>query len=278
MPFADVSGVRLFYTDDGGGDPPLLLVHGWTCDSCDWSAQIDELAERHRVIAVDLRGHGRSSAGDGYELSTLAADLAALLELLETGPVVAIGHSLGGAVVTVLAVEHPAHVRAVVGVDPAIGIGPELADLAQTVSEQMSGPQANAFLVQAFAEMEGPSASALIRTWHRRRALGFPWEFLAETWGSQERSGLLYRPAADEYVARRTCPALSIYVLGERAAWEAKTLRNPESRAVAWEDCGHWLHQEQPARFNELVLEWVSGLDGAGTVEPVPAAAQARRA
>jgi pimeloyl-ACP methyl ester carboxylesterase len=227
MPFADVNGARLFYTDDGAGGPPLLLVHGWTCDSHDWSWQIDAFSETHRVIAVDLRGHGRSSVENDYSFTTQAADLAALLDMLDTGPAVVIGHSLGGAVASVLAVEHPSVVRAVVGVDPAVGIGPELADVADAVARSMSGPGANEFLVGAWVGMEGPAATAGLRTWHRRRALGMPWEFLADTWKAQVDSGVMFRPAADEYLARRDCPVLSIYCDPERAEWETPLFGHP---------------------------------------------------
>ena len=54
MAYADVNGVRLFYTDDGADGPPLLLVHGWACDSHDWSWQIDAFAEQHRRRQVVL--------------------------------------------------------------------------------------------------------------------------------------------------------------------------------------------------------------------------------
>ena len=120
MPFAELGEVSLFYTDAGAGDPPILFVHGYSCDSHDWSWQLPHFASTHRVIAVDLRGHGRSSVPeDGYDPSQYAADLAALLERQSVAPVVAIGHSLGGAIVSALAVEHAEMVRAVVVVDPA---------------------------------------------------------------------------------------------------------------------------------------------------------------
>ena len=62
MAFADIRDVRLFFTDEGDGGPPLLFVHGYTCDSHDWSWQLPHFAADRRVIAVDLRGHGRSTA------------------------------------------------------------------------------------------------------------------------------------------------------------------------------------------------------------------------
>src|ERR1700730_4546977 len=100
MPFAEIRDVRLFFTEHGRGDLTVLLVHGFTADSSDWIWQIPHLASAYRVIAVDLRGHGRSSAPpDGYGPVSLAEDLAGLIDYLGVGQVVAIGHSLGGLVV-----------------------------------------------------------------------------------------------------------------------------------------------------------------------------------
>ena len=55
MAFAEVEGVRLFFTDDGTGGPPMFFVHGFSCDSHDWNWQIPHFVANHRVIAPDLR-------------------------------------------------------------------------------------------------------------------------------------------------------------------------------------------------------------------------------
>ena len=87
MPFVSVGEVDLFYTDDGAGDPPLLFVHGYSCDSHDWSWQLPHFVDRHRVIAVDNRGHGRSSVPEtGYDHLDFAGDLANFLDDLGCGP------------------------------------------------------------------------------------------------------------------------------------------------------------------------------------------------
>src|SRR5437667_11548652 len=108
MSFADVRGASLFYTDEGTGNPPMLFVHGFGCDSHDWSWQLPHFAPSHRVIAFDNRGFGRSSTpDDGYEVASLAADAAALIEQVSCGPVVGVGHLLSCAIGTALDVERP---------------------------------------------------------------------------------------------------------------------------------------------------------------------------
>ena len=119
MPFLQARGARLFFTDEGRGDT-CLFVHRYTCDSHDWGCQLPWFADRFRVVALDLRGHGKSSTpAGGYEPRQLAGDVAALIRHLGCGPVVALGHSLGGVVVSALAVEYPDQVAAVVHADPA---------------------------------------------------------------------------------------------------------------------------------------------------------------
>src|SRR5579875_1897174 len=88
MAFVELRGARLFFTDEGGPGSPMLFVHGFSCDSHDWSWQLPAFERRHRVIAYDLRGHGRSSdPAEGYGILSLAADAIALVEHLECAPV-----------------------------------------------------------------------------------------------------------------------------------------------------------------------------------------------
>jgi pimeloyl-ACP methyl ester carboxylesterase len=263
MPFADVGAARLFYTDEGTGDPAVLLVHGWSCDSHDWSWQIPAFAERHRVIAADNRGHGRSSVPiDGYTPHSFASDLAGLLKTLDSGPVVAVGHSLGGVIVSALAVEHPELVRAVVVVDPAYGVAGGSAESLTGILEGLRGPSGRTVAAATFVGMEAEATPSVLTTWHRRRVLGMPLNVVVDTlagiYEGDDQIGLL--PESERYLQRRQCPVLAIYANRDRAAWEATTHRHPYSRHVAWCGSGHWLHQERPAEFNSLVLNWVSGL------------------
>ncbi|MEU0246505.1 alpha/beta fold hydrolase [Streptomyces sp. NPDC006235] len=100
----------------------MLLVHGWGGDGREWSPHTEALAGDFRVIVPGLRGHGRSEVPDeGNTPAGMADDLAALLDTLDPGPVAAVGHSMGGQVVNLLAVRHPYLVRSVVALDPAHG-------------------------------------------------------------------------------------------------------------------------------------------------------------
>ncbi|WP_296951326.1 3-oxoadipate enol-lactonase [uncultured Massilia sp.] len=93
----------------------IVLGHALGCDLAMWDGLANRLAQDHRVIAYDHRGHGSSDAPPGpYTMAELADDAARLLRELDTGPVVWIGLSMGGMVGQELALRHPALVRALV--------------------------------------------------------------------------------------------------------------------------------------------------------------------
>ena len=113
-------GVALAYTEAGGGAPPILLVHGWTCDHSYFQPQFDHFARNHRTVAVDLRGHGESDKpAQEYTADVFADDLAFLIDALQLTKPVVVGHSMGGAVVLALAQRHPELPGAIVMVDGA---------------------------------------------------------------------------------------------------------------------------------------------------------------
>src|SRR4051794_29740452 len=174
MAFATFDDLELFYTDEGEG-PPVLFVHGWSCDSHDWTWQLEAFTARHRVIAADNRGHGRSSVPKyGYRPRTFAADLARLVEHLDAGPVVAVGHSLGGVIVSALAVEHPDLVRAVVAVDPAYALGESMRDAILQMGAAYRAPGGLELASAAPRGMDAPASLPHLVAWHGRRVLGMP--------------------------------------------------------------------------------------------------------
>ncbi|MFQ5472860.1 MAG: alpha/beta fold hydrolase, partial [Dehalococcoidia bacterium] len=94
-----INGVNLRYVEAGTGDPAILFVHGWTCNLTDWRFQLEEFAKGHRVVALDLRGHGKSDKPDqDYTIDGFADDVVALIEELGLDRPVIVGHSMGGAI------------------------------------------------------------------------------------------------------------------------------------------------------------------------------------
>lgn len=92
-------GAKIYYEDQGCGQP-ILLVHGWTCSSKFWQKNAPQLATGHRVITLDLRGHGNSSKIlNGHTINQYARDVREVIEQFGLKNVVLAGWSLGGPVV-----------------------------------------------------------------------------------------------------------------------------------------------------------------------------------
>jgi non-heme chloroperoxidase len=102
-------GVEIFYKDWGAKDAqPLVFHHGWPLSANDWDTQMLYFLEQgYRVVALDRRGHGRSTqVGDGHDMDHYAADAAAVLEHLDLSNAVHIGHSTGGGEATHYVARH----------------------------------------------------------------------------------------------------------------------------------------------------------------------------
>lgn len=104
---------QLSYREAGRGEP-LVLIHGVGMQSAAWGPQIKDLSKTHRVLALDMPGHGQSAAlPKGSDLAAYVAWLHAALHALDTGPVNLAGHSMGALIAGGFAAEHPGMLRRV---------------------------------------------------------------------------------------------------------------------------------------------------------------------
>jgi pimeloyl-ACP methyl ester carboxylesterase len=101
-------GVEFHYAEAGSGDDVVLCLHGWPQHWYEWRHLMPALADRHRVLALDLRGFGWSEAPkDGYEKENLADDVLAVLDELGIERVKLVGHDWGGWIGFLLAMREP---------------------------------------------------------------------------------------------------------------------------------------------------------------------------
>ncbi|MFI6266486.1 alpha/beta fold hydrolase [Micromonospora sp. NPDC051006] len=114
MSYAEVNGLRLWYESHGDGRP-LVLLHGGFGAAETFAPMLPALSERHRVVGVDLQGHGHTADADRpLRYESMADDVAALLRHLDLPAADLLGYSLGGGVALRVAIQHPALIRRLV--------------------------------------------------------------------------------------------------------------------------------------------------------------------
>ena len=155
--------VDLAYDCTGDGFP-LVLVHGYTGSSLDWSGVVEALATERQVVTFDHRGHGESpNTGDAatYTFDQLVADMTVLLDDLELERFDLLGHSMGGIVSMRYALAHPERVRSLVLMDTAAGSAVDNAEMMRAGIEMVrtQGTSALYELLQGFLG-EGDAAEA----------------------------------------------------------------------------------------------------------------------
>jgi pimeloyl-ACP methyl ester carboxylesterase len=156
--YVEVNGLHMYYEVYGEGSPLVLLHGGMMTIDLNFATLIPTLATRHRVIGVELQGHGRT-ADTGREITpaALASDVVGLLDHLGIDRAHVLGHSMGGAVALELAVSHPHRVRSVVPISISVrpdGVHEELADPSKhATSTRMPTPQDFADMSEAYKRL-----------------------------------------------------------------------------------------------------------------------------
>ena len=220
-------GVVLACEDAGSGYPPLVFVHGAACNRRFWSQQIPRFSSAHRVLAVDLRGHGESDApSERYTVRLFAEDLASTCTQLGIDSPVVIGHSLGGLVALDFASAYPGQVGAAVLIDSPLLPGGDRVQVVRDLVAGLRGRDPDSALRAYIAGLFGPYDDAATTSWildqvvltepHVTSSL---WEESLVSWDDEAalregRVPLLYidagTPNADLARAVELCPGLMV--------------------------------------------------------------------
>ncbi|KAF1999501.1 alpha/beta-hydrolase [Amniculicola lignicola CBS 123094] len=264
MPFfTPTPPISLFYTTTGSPtNPPILLIHGWTADSHDWSWQIPFLAPNYHVIAMDVRGHGRSSAPTdvSYTIPTLVEDAAGLLRHLNLTNVVVIGHSMGGLITSKLAIEEPELVKAIAMADPPCWQPDALCD--QLIGWADASPDIYAWLAEFGKLYAAPAVPEWMNTWIGRRAEGTPQHAIRECLKACYGEGAPGRESVHlKTVAGRKQPRLAVYAKAEDAEKERALGMGEKDMVDVLEGVGHWIMMMESEKFNGMLGKWLDGLE-----------------
>lgn len=176
-----------------GSGPAIVLIHGFGAAIDWWDAITPQLASDHRVIAIDLIGHGGTAApASGYSIERQAAMVAAVLDNLGVDRVTVIGHSMGGEVATALAERNPARIERMVLID-----SPPIAD---TMFTPLTDAYLDPVLGQLLSRLQ--TDNALHRGLEQGFAPGFPIPeaFVADV---KQLTYTAFRSAHDESISYR---------------------------------------------------------------------------
>jgi pimeloyl-ACP methyl ester carboxylesterase len=261
MPTADLNGTALHYRDTGSGKGVVLLLHAFPLHSGMWSRQIAALEKRHRVIAPDYRGLGRSGvAPEASTMELLAQDVRALLQHVRVERVVVAGVSMGGYVAFELYRQAPALFRGVALCDTRAGADGDEGKanrekFARTTLEKGLGWVADEMVPKLLRPKPDPAVVKEVRT---LVAEGTPAGVAAA------QRGMAKRPDSTETLARIACPAL--VVVGEEdtlippSEGEAMARAIPGAKVVRVAGAGHLPNLEAPEAFNAALGAFVEGL------------------
>lgn len=262
----DVDGLRWEVRARGTGTP-LLLIHGFTGRGTSWAGHAAAFARSFRVIVVDLPGHGRTATGNASRMTVerTADDLAAILRRLRAAPADVVGYSLGARIALRLAMAHPGMVRRLVLESPSPGIVDPVARHERRAADDALADLIERDGVPAFvAEWEAQpifaTQAALPATRAARiraiRLANRPDGLAASLRGAGQGS---MEPLADRLAEIRAPTLVIAGALDDRGRLRAEGVAAgiPGARLAIVDGSGHTPHDERPARFRRLALDFL---------------------
>lgn len=251
MQFLQKNGVRLAYEDSATGLLPIVFVHGCGFDHTSFTNQANYFRSLHRVVSVDLRGHGMSDAPrQEYTIAAFADDVAWLCEQLGLFKPILVGHSMGGNVVLEFAARYPAVPASVVLIDSAVLPPQSLLDGLESV---VAGLQGADFLT-AYQRV----LSSLCLAWEKTteamiNALDIPPHVLASSFYHQVKTFDGVQAASDCHVPVAYIGAATS--LSDLVRFEAFTPQLVTAKTLG---SGHFSPVEVPDQINSMLSHFIA--------------------
>ncbi len=248
-------GVSIVYSAAGAGDPALVFIHGGLADRTFWDRQLREFAGLHRVVALDLPGHGESGLNrKKWGIPEFGADVKAVIEAEKLKNVIIFGNSLGGPVAIEAALLLPDRVLGVVGVDTF--------QVLNTQIKPEEAKQRAEFFHQDFDGALKQMVRMLFHTDADPALIAEAESRMAGTSPEAARDMLLSLAGYDVGAAasRLTAPLRAINGDLYPTDVEANRKVKADFDAVIMKHMGHYPMLERPMEFNNLVTEIVASL------------------
>lgn len=275
--FTRDDGFVIHYEERGNPDaPPVVLLHGFTSDLRSWHPQLSVLGDDYRVIAMDLRGHGKTTAPDApgdYTMAAHVADVRSLLDALNVSMCALVGSSFGGMIAAQFAVETPERLAALVLSDASAAY--DDARYSEEYWKREHAIDRGCVTVEKLGtralgkEIAAGIGDAFLREGIVRRYAALTAEsYLGTARIRRERPNVL--PLLRDRV---TAPTL--VCAGDRdpvrSASEVIAAEMPAARFVLFRNAGHTVPMHRPDAFSETVLRFLrnveDGVDVAGREE-----------
>jgi len=260
-----VDGLKTFYVDEGRREgTPVVLVHGMTLDHQMWRPQIAALSPEYRVIAYDVRGHGRTEVGDGqFTYRRLAMDLGVLLDNLGLRSVVLCGFSMGGMIAFRALELFPERFRALVFCDTSAHADSDPSrrwreQMIETIGREGMAPYMKPFIEKCFCPRSFETRKEEIEA--TRRVV------LAQS--PRGARGILLAQAGrvDSHATLAQVRVPTLIMVGEEDAFTPPDLsremhgKTPGSEMFVVPGAGHMTPLENPEAVNGRLLEFLARL------------------
>lgn len=246
-------GVPIHYSVQGKGEPALVFIHCGSCDRNVWENQVPVFAKSHQVITIDLPGHGESGQGrKNWSIESYGDDVNTVITKLKLKRVILIGSSMGGPIALEANRRSPNRVVGIVPVDTLHNVETKLdPKVLENVMAQLRTNYKVAITGFMNQFLFSPSTPAAVKSRMISEATARPPEIAIAI-----LEGILKydsAPALREVKA----PIRAINADMTPTNLEVNRKYAPQFDAVIINGCGHYPMLEQPARFNELLADFI---------------------
>ncbi len=253
------NGIDIHYLRTGGGNPPIVLLHGLMLSGACWTPLARALEQDYDVVMPDARGHGNSSASNhGYRYDDLAADVLGLIETLKLDAPVLLGHSMGGMTAALAASRTLNRLRGLILADPTF-LTPERqlevheSDVADQHLRILNQPKED-FLAE-------------IRVRHSRRSREIIELFAQARFQTSIRAFEILTPPNPDYVQLiHTLAIPSLLIIGDAGSVISPAMAdelaglNKHLKVEQIAEAGHGVPYDQPDRFSAAVQTFLRSI------------------
>jgi pimeloyl-ACP methyl ester carboxylesterase len=253
-----VDGVHIEYHVYGRGEPAVVLIHGWSCDSNYWKEQLAALKEKYTTVTVDLAGHGASGSNrTDWSMGNFGEDVAAVVRQLKNQKVVLVGHSMGAPVALEASRRIGDRVTGIVAVDSLKTIGQPV--MPEVQLERTLKPFRENFIGHTREFVTGSLFTADADPQFVNK-VAYDMSLSPPAVAVPAMQALL-RMDYTTLLPEVHVPVVAINSSLGQPVDEARIKKAlPSFKAVTLENTGHFLMMEAPDRFNPVLLQEIEAI------------------